>query len=1228
MTLLSCALLAAWLPLAARGADTGQDAPMIEFKTNIYDQYGADNSFSIMLGNVSGTQHVFVQTATMDKEVIVQEAYVDPDNGMTGTWATVSVGPDGMVRVFGDGANIDYFYAQGAYMEWVEMPTLVNMEVLDLSHNELKRLDLSPFHNLYSIEVGDNPFTRETPLVIGKDKPQLAILEFPMTEWLDPGFNLSDYPSLGDFDAYACQSLYACDPTGCPQLQRLSLDSTPVSKLDVSKNPKLAVLNVSDTRMTALDVSQNPLLQQLYMSNNSGFINTGFRFAGVDVSHNPLLSIFYAGGNDFTSIDVSNNPKLFDLGLEYNQLPGIDISNCPDIYYLNLKYNNMDFATLPAIRNSFNEYYYEQRPMKLERSYAEGAVIDMGPRVLRPDSWTAGALFTTNRDSGESVQVPDDKYSYDQETGVLTLTTALPDSCYMAFHNSDFDYDLTTTSFMVKSADQIGEPSMMVEFSAAANDGDDLAFSLGAAGATEQTPVTLLVDLGDGKPLPFTATTYGLPLEPNVVAKKKDYGAVRVYAPEGADLTAFGIEGQTLYSIDVTPAVELRELRVSQAGLYTVDLRYNRRLTLLDLSGNNLSQLDLAGVNGGWEKNVLADLNLSHNSLSELNVRDNLTLRRLDISYNDFTDFDAKNLDNCLSVNVSHNRLEALSMAYMTAATDVDASHNAIATVTMPQANVMERLDLSSNAFTLATVPNLADSVAGTYVYAPQPQLKIAAKAPAVNLSAQNRVVDGQGTTFTWKYEDGADVPAGKIEGEGGVFHFADADMGPVYCVMANPAFPAFAGDDAYRTTLVQPSATPTNVVAEFTTTRSGQQAQVALASYTPGNAVFFDWAGDGSNLEMYAADTELATYTASTVAGARVKVYTYDADDQIKVFSITDAEMSGFDGSGLKSVYTFSLDNAGLRSITMPPSPNLAELDLSMNAFADFDFTPYPNLTMVSMPGNNLTRLTLRDKPLLGTANFMGNAISTLDLANLPSMFALYLSDNQLADVDLSPVPGVSQLAVDGNKLHSLDTKPMQSMVMMLVGRNFMDFTTLPRPRPETVIYSGSGQAPIDVRCLDGRVDLSSQADVDGTKTEFVWYDGMPEYDENGELVGDVLAEPAQVEQDGGVFTFHVNLSEAICLMTNAVFPNTTLVTPLISVEQSGIGSAHAPLGLDVAVEGGTVTLTGDVADGVAARLVSLDGRTVATAGFAGGRARFTGVAPAAYVVAVGARAAKIAVR
>lgn len=1126
--------------------------PIISFSTQIYEEKGPENVFSIVLGTTSGDAEVQVDCGFGAKSYTISPTTTSDTGGVTGTLIECTVSEAGQVRVYGDAASIDYLNADGVEMTSLQMAQMPNLSVLTLEHNALRELDLTGYPALYSITVSDNPFTGPASLTIGADKPQLAILEMAQIEKMAPGFKLTDYPSLQVFDGYYNLGLTDIDPSGCPGLLRLTLDcAANVKTLDISHNPELLILNIAETGITSIDLTNNTKIQQLYCQHNSSSLNQDVKLSSLDVTMLPDLKYLYAGGNNFTDIDLSKNPLLFDLGLESNQLSSINIDDNPEVYYLNLKNNNLDFATLPMPRNTFSEYYYQQRPFPTKRSYKVGDTVDFSKRVTREGTTTTGVLYMLDHLTGESAPVDAAAYTY--ADGILTLNQALPDSVFMSFTNDAFpEYGLTSASFMVKSEAEFGQPSRMVQISTSLSNGDPFSLYVGMLGATDATPLQFLVDAGTGQQT-FTATTEGLPLASNAQLTMGPGGKITVYAPEGEVLSAYGSQGLPMNSIDVTPAVNIKELQVSGAGLTDIDLKYSRDLRLLDLSNNAIAKLNMKGINGLYEKNALAYLNLSHNQLSELELVNQMCIEHYDISYNNFQTFNYRDFDNCKTANFSHNPFQRLLLGYFVSATSIDASGCNLTEVQVPESDYLTDLNLSDNDFTFADLPYLPN-ISG-YVYAPQRTLPLPAMAPAINLSEQDRVIEGvsTGSTFVWTMADGSAIPAGKIDQQGPVVRFTDPDLGLVRCTITNPAFPALT----MTTSDVQTADMPTNVVAHFTTTRD-EQAELILASSLASDALFVDWRGDGTGLQMYQIGPKPTTFTATTYPGAEAKVYSYQAQDNTTVWTLSGATLDDFDGSGFSSMEYFTVDKASLTDITLPERSRLKGLGLNGNLFSKFDFTGLPNIEMLTMGDNLLTEIDLKDMPKLGTAAFPDNELTSVKLSNT-GVWALYLEHNKLSDIDLSQCPTVEQLSLDDNLLRHIDLTPLTKLSALSLAGNYFDFTTLPRPKDSYILYNYLYQKPLQVSCVDGKVDLSSQDMVDGKQTQYYWFIGMPQRnEETGALEGEMLTEGVDYTVEGGITKFLTSTKGVMCVMANETFPSLELYTSLLDAV-SGVDELNA---------------------------------------------------------------------
>lgn len=1141
-----CFIMFSAIGLMAQNAD--DEKPIITFKTNIYNNYGPSNSFHLVIGTTKET-YIDVDCGHGKDEYLVKPATFNADSLVVeGTTVTCNVNADGIVKIYGDASLIDYFDAEGCYIESIDFGDCVNLDILDLQHNELKSLDLSKYRNLSAIYLTDNPFTPETPLVVGPDHPYLTILEVDIIGYLSPDFDITTYTELISFDAYATHTLTHLDPSNCKKLRRLCVDSCPIRELDVTGCPELTILNVEDSGIISLDLSGNPKLTQLYAKKDSGTLNTDRKFTKLDVSKNPLLTYFTAVGNLLTEIDLSANTALDYLNLSRNRLTNIDLSANSMLTSVDISQNNMNFATLPLPDPAWYDYVYEQNAIPVDKSYSVGTVLDFSDKILRENTSTDAVVYAYTVRSNTTRALDSSYFTY--ENGKVTLNKEVSDSVFISFGNSAFPgVRLTTTMFKIKSEAEFGQPSAILNFSPGRYDGEELDLNIGLEGATTESPRTFMLDLGDGTLQEFKTSASDLSDGSRIKAIKKGSGLVKVYVPEGEILTAFGTVNVPLYAIELKDATELRQLSLESAGLYSIDLAYNRCLRSLDLSDNNLSSLTLAGINGVYEKNVLSDIDLSHNQLTAVTLNDTRTIHSLDLSYNKFAALDYKEFEYIKSFNVSHNELTDINIVYMTDAELIDLSGNRLTSLTLPENYNVGSLKIENNAFTLASLPVV--NVPGcAYSYAPQMPIQLPSKAPSADLKAQWRDVDGMTTCFNWQYTDGTPMIEGTdYTGKNGQFAFLEPSYGKdALCLMSHPAFPDFKGEDMLRTTAVEASAKPTNLIASFTTTTAGQIAALSLAAETPGTAVYIDWSGEGYAFEQYLLKDTYTLFQSTTAADANVKVYTYSTDDHITVFSISGVSMADMDASKLVDAGCITVNGAGLSEIKLPKGDKLRELTLDDNNFTEFDLSAYPSLMFLSIGANKLTRLDLSANPRLQLAAAANNNIESVKLSN-PLMWQLSLSGNNLHAIDLSGAPGIEQLALDQNQLSAIDLSPLKGLIALDLSRNSFTLATLPPVKDEYVLYNYANQAAMDVECIDGTVDLSSQAKVGDVATDYTWYIGVPEFDQNGNLTGENLYEDDEYTLKDGVTTFLTGFDNVMCVMHNSEFPKLYLYTNPLKV-------------------------------------------------------------------------------
>lgn len=1145
--------LLALLPLGA-AAQEAEEQPIITLHSDAYKEIGETNKFSFLIGATEPETFIDIDFGSGKTEIELAVATI-ADGEWQGTWIPGRADAEGIIKIYGDPTKIDVLVMEGAYITDIDMPDLTNLQILNLEHNAIKQLDLTPFTKLQAIYLNDNPFSAETPLIVGAPKPDLQILEMTIMDHVSPDFNISDYPNLVVFDAYHNFGINKIDPTGCPELRTLCLELTNVETVDVSKNPKLMSFNVAETRVKSIDISKNTQLQYLMAAHASGSINTDVKLENVDLSNNPNLIFLSLSGNNLRDIDLSKNINLNTIGLRGNLLTGIDLSQNVNLYSVDLMFNDMDYATLPLPQNTWGEYFYNQRPLTVNRMQTVGTPIDLSARVLRADTETTAKVWRKPM-TGEAVELDNSKYTY--ADGIITFNSAISDSVYVEFSNDVFaDYSLFTSPFRVKTAEEAGEPSLILSLTADYSI-KELEIAVGLDGASAENPRKFLLDFGgESAKQEFTVTTQ-YPDEPNVKASVPENfsGKINIYMPEGDVLTAFAIDGTTLYDIDLTKATELRRLAVRNAGLYTIDLRYNRCLSDLDVSGNQLSTLDLKGIYGDYEKNVLTNLNASNNRLQTLELVSGTSLKKLNLSNNLFTEFPTTSFINLTDLDLSHNMLVGeLSLTYQLNSANINVSDNPITSLKLDKFSALEHFDVSMTNLTIETLPLPAD-IPGEYIYAPLRPLQLQAKAPAVNITAQNRIIDGKATDFVWKSTDGTVLVQGvDIDCVDGGTRFLKDDLGTVYCEMTNPAFP----DLTLKTTDVEVVGAPTTVVASFTTPDASAGEMILTASRT--TAVYVDWRGDGTEFTEYTVSTDMpSSYAVNSLPGATAKIYTYENPADLTVFSLYGIKLADIDASPMTGLKALAICDAGLtpEQIKMPAA-ELTELKLTGNKFTAFPYAAkYPDLYSLEIGGNEFTEFDASALSKLGWLVLSSNKLTSVKFNN-PNLWSVALDGNLFESIDLNGLPAIEQLILSSNRFETINLDPVKSRlrVLSLVGNRFT-FATLPRPSamPNLSVYYYGNQAPLSVECSDGIVDLSSQAKVGDTETVYTWYLGEATLDpETNTYIGETLAEGDEYSVSNGLTTFYATFPEKImCVMSNAEFPNLLLTTERLTVDRAGI--------------------------------------------------------------------------
>lgn len=1209
----------ALMPIVASGQS---EEPIITLKTNINEATNGTTALQFVIG-ASEDGYIDIDAGFGSMEYEITQAVLDTQTGtFSGTNISCNVSDEGIVKIYGDADKIDLLTASGSYITEIDLSKVSNIQILDLSNNELQALDLRNLSQLRYLSVSNNPFD-VSPLVIGGNKPKLLILDMGRITNMDQSFNLTDYPSLMSFNAWANSALHNVDPSKCPLLRQLSIDSCPVESLDVSHNEQLTVLNISETLITSIDLTNNAYLNELYCDNMSGSVNSAGKLKSLDVTNNLNLMRLFASGNGFTTLDVTKNVYLTDLYINYNNLSDIDLSNNTNLYNVSIRNNNFTYATLPLPLDTWNYYDYKQNDIPVAKTFKEGDVLDLSDKVLRDGTVTTAQLYKTSATDPNALEALGEEY-FTYADGKVTLHKALSDSVYMAYANDAFPETalggspLRTTKFKVKTEEDFGKDDLAISASVEINESELYSMTVGVHGASPENPKKVTVVVGNKK---FTFdVTSSAPLDHNIDFADCSGNKLEVYVPEGETVSKFVLNGCKVESIDLSASHSLSYLQLSNCHISNIDLSWNCSLRHLDLSGNDLTTINLRGINGAYEKNQLTDINLSNNQLTSVKLNDMFAIHHLNLAHNNLAEMSLKDADNMLSLNLSYNQLSSVNLSYCTLLTDLDISHNKISSIALPEEISLVSVNCAYNALDFSTLP-VIEGIAD-YKFAPQNDIAIPEIGPGCNLTKYNL---DNATAFIWKKTDGTPLVVGTdVNGEGGVAHFLEPIVGEkVFCEMTNPKFP----DLVLKTSVIEAAAMPTNVIAEFVTT-ARESGNLILRTSGESTFLYIDWSGTEADLQEYAVDGNVVTYQVASVPGATARVYSYSDNVPLIVFNLMGLHLESMNAAKLSNLSLFGVQNAGLadEDIILPQSPELIELRLNGNNFSNIDLTCYPKLFDLAIGNNNFSSFDASKYPLLGILS-ISNCGMTSFTANNPNLWSLDLSRNKLTDVDFSGVPDMYQLSLSHNQFSSVDLSPLTHLNVLYVDDNLFRISTLPLNKYG--MYTYANQAPLQPEIVDGVVDLSADASVNGKATVYRWFIDVPSVDEAGNLVGEELFIDDEYTLDNGVTTFLATFEDVMCVMTNEEFPKAYFYTVLMDITSVGAVDNISVDKADISVyaDGSDIRVNAPAQAPVA--LVGLNGALLRKAVVGDdGSCSLSNVSAGAYIVTIGRYAYKVIVK
>ncbi|MEM6685164.1 MAG: matrixin family metalloprotease, partial [Bacteroidota bacterium] len=613
---------------------------------------------------------------------------------------------------------------------------------IDFTNNPLIRIISIPNSGLQSMDVrnGNNTAITDFALLGNSGLRCISVDDaaYSTANWtsIPPNTSFSetdycDYTAIPDINFETELELLGLDDiSGDGQIPTVAIDTIinlnipnkSISNLSgIEDFASLASLDISDNSITTLDLSQNIVLVELAAYNNqltSLDLNNNIAIFEVDAFGNQLTTLnvtncialerLYLDNNNFTSLDLSTNTSLRRLIINDNNLENLNVQNgnnanmnffnttnnpnltcilVDDVTLATNNFTNIDpqtnfsatycrYTQIPDanFETTLNNLGYDDIAGDGQVPTALIEVVTMLnvefsniADVTGIEDFTALQSFNANNNNITSVDVS-------ANTNLETLRLITNQLTTLDVSQNTNLKDLAVNDNMIESLDlsnntlletisltvnnlsfvniQNGNNTNITSFNADANPNltcilvDDLANNYSSWVLDSATSLTdtycRYTQIPDAN---FETALNNLGLDDTAAdgqvptALIETVTSLSVNAANIADLT--GIEDFT--SLDI--------LFAFGNSLTSIDLSNNVNLQTLIINGNNITALDLSANPN------LTTLEAASNNISQLNITNNLNLVNINVDSNALTSLDFSMLTNLEDVNVANNQL-------------------------------------------------------------------------------------------------------------------------------------------------------------------------------------------------------------------------------------------------------------------------------------------------------------------------------------------------------------------------------------------------------------------------------------------------------------------------------------------------------------------------------------------------------------------------------------------
>ncbi len=904
----------------------------------------------------------------------------------------------------------------------------VALESLKLNNNSLTSLDVSNLINLKTFWAASGNIFSTIDV-----SNNTALEDFRLRQYSGTTIDLSANIVLTRFNCTSCD-LLTVDTSANVNLSNLDLWDSDITSLDLSLNTNLATLDVYSTNLTTLDLSNNTLLTKLIANdittlsslNIQNGVNTsvtGFNTSGTPVScirvDDPEWSAInwtnIDGASSFslycdnytlipdanfeaalealgydnisndgqvptalvevvTGLDISSQSisditgiadftALVDLDVNDNTLTSLDVSNNENLETVN--FDNNDVATLSLGTNTvLSEVSGRYNQLTSVSVSANTGLTNLN---LRNNS------FSTVDVSANTIL----RTLNLNQTGITSLDiTNNPDVAYLYISGNSL------------SSLDISQNPLLENMNVTDSD-------LTTIDVSNQT-VLRIVRLS-GNNLSELDLTTNVALT-QVECADNNLSVLNFKNGFNQNITDFDASGNVNLSCVLVDDLNkdytfwTKDVTTSFSDTYCVYTTIPD--TNFETALYNLGYDDIAGDGQVPTKliEVVASLDVRNKSISDITgIADFTALVELNISDNSILNIDISNNILLEELFIENNGLSSIDVSKNTALKELDLDENTITTLDVSQNTALTLLDLSDNELTSIDVTN---NTALTFLAFERNNV-----SGFIDLSSHTQLV-------ILAFEDndltGLNVKNGNNTN---VTYYNSSGNSNLSCITVDD----LAND--YSTWIKDPIASFSDTYCRYTAIPD-TNFEAALSGLD-------DISNDGQvPTRLIEGRTTLNVTLASISDLTGIQDFT-----ALKTLSCGFNSLTSLDVSNNVLLEELEVSINGLTSLDVSNNPALKDLSISSNNLTSIDLSKNPDLETLTIHGNaNLSSLDISNNPVLDRLVASATSITSLDVSNNPLLDVLQIHDTEIADIDLSNNPLLVELRINQTEIEDLD--------------------------------------------------------------------------------------------------------------------------------------------------------------------------------------------------------------